>query len=131
MLLVIGGLLLVAAIVLVVVLVVDSGSNTSAPANPSAPLRVSAHGHDFLVGAAVSDDALRSEPPYAKTLAHEYNAVTPENALKWDRVHPAADRYDFTAADTIVDFAHAHAMTVRGHTLVWHRSIPAWITDRK
>jgi endo-1,4-beta-xylanase len=35
------------------------------------------------------------------------------------RLHPEPQRYDFAAADGLVDFAAAHGMRVRGHTLVW------------
>ena len=31
-------------------------------------------------------------------------------------------------SDRIVEFAEAHGQRVRGHTLVWHRQNPAWLT---
>ena len=46
--------------------------------------------------------AARRAGSTARTLAREYNAVTPENAMKWDTIHPARDRYDFGPADAIV-----------------------------
>jgi endo-1,4-beta-xylanase len=94
------------------------------------PLRVSAASHEMLVGTAVAVDPLGDDPKYARTLAREYNAVTPENAMKWDTIHPEPDRYDFGPADSIVSFARAHEMAVRGHTLVWYRQVPSWVEDR-
>ena len=47
-----------------------------------------------------SDDAR-----YGGLLGREYNAVTPENQMKWDTIHPAPDRYHFGPADEIVEFA--------------------------
>jgi len=42
-------------------------------------------------------------------------------------IHPAEDRYNWAAADAIVDFATAHGMRVRGHNLCWHEQTPAWL----
>jgi endo-1,4-beta-xylanase len=55
--------------------------------------------------------------------------VTPENAMKWDALRPSRDQYNFANADTIVDFAAANDMQVRGHTLIWHHQLPAWLTE--
>jgi endo-1,4-beta-xylanase len=134
-LLVLGGVLVAAAAVLVLLLVIDPGGSDNAPrverpTSPTAPLRASAAPREMLVGAAVSDQSLHTELPYARTLASEYNALTPENAMKWGTIHPAQDTYDFGPADAIVGFARAHRMAVRGHTLVWYREVPSWVTDR-
>jgi endo-1,4-beta-xylanase len=53
--------------------------------------------------------------------------LTIENALQFGQVHPEPERYAFDAADTLVGFAEAHAMQVRGHALVWHQMDPKWI----
>jgi endo-1,4-beta-xylanase len=91
------------------------------------PLRDLAEQQGLLIGAAVSAGPLRGEPVYGQVLGREFNLVTTENALKFGPVHPSRDRYDFRDADAIVAFAEAHGMQVRGHTLVWHEQVPAWI----
>jgi endo-1,4-beta-xylanase len=78
------------------------------------------------VGAAV-DAALLDDEAYVRTLVREFNAVTPENAMKWGPVHPTERGWDFGPADRIVEFAEAHGLQVHGHTLVWHRQLPPWI----
>jgi endo-1,4-beta-xylanase len=109
----------------------NAGGPTTDPASPrTTPLRVSASKHGFLVGAAVAGDFLQRDKQYRRTLASEYNAVTPENAMKWATIHPEEGRYDFAPADAIVRFARAHQMAVRGHNLVWYREVPSWVTDR-
>jgi endo-1,4-beta-xylanase len=117
----------------------DSSSSTSTSAaqkattKPTAtPMRSSsvAAKRDLLIGAAVAVDPLREKKRYRQVLAREFNAVTPENAMKWDTIHPEPDRYDFGPADSIVKFAREHDMAVRGHTLVWYRQVPEWVTDR-
>jgi endo-1,4-beta-xylanase len=55
-------------------------------------------------------------------------SLTPENELKWAIVHPEPNRYEFGAADALVDLAHRTGKRVRGHTLVWDQQLPAWVT---
>lgn len=84
---------------------------------------------DVPVGVAVDADLLDDEA-YVRTLLGEFNAVTPENAMKWGPVHPTAHGWDFRPADRIVAFAEAHGLRIHGHTLVWHEQLPAWFTPR-
>ncbi|MBI3646452.1 MAG: endo-1,4-beta-xylanase [Acidobacteriales bacterium] len=100
-----------------------------AAASPISPsLRASADRGGILVGTAVRPEQL-SEPAYAATLAHEFNLLEPEDAMKWEVLHPAPETFDFTQADRIVPFAAQHNMKVRGHTLVWHQQNPKWLTE--
>ncbi len=97
---------------------------------PEQSLREAAQGAGMLIGTAVRPWAL-SEGAYASTLAREFNMLEPEDALKWEVVHPQPQSFDFSQADRIVDFAARHGMKVRGHTLVWHRQNPKWLTEGK
>jgi endo-1,4-beta-xylanase len=90
-------------------------------------LRALAVRRHVAVGAAVNIDALRHDARYQRTLAAQYNMVTPENAMKWDTIHPAAGAYDFGPADEIVAFATTSHMQVRGHNLVWDNQNPDWL----
>jgi len=49
--------------------------------------------------------------------------------MKWSELAPAPVVCEFGPADTLVDFAEANGMRVRGHTLVWERpdGPPAWL----
>jgi endo-1,4-beta-xylanase len=96
--------------------------------SPPTSLRGTAQGSGILVGAAVRPAQL-SEPAYAATLAREFDMLEPEDALKWETLRPNPQTFDFSQADAIVDFATRHNMKVRGHTLVWHRQNPAWLTN--
>jgi endo-1,4-beta-xylanase len=97
---------------------------------PNPSLREAALSSRLLIGTAVRPAHL-SEAGYAVTLAREFNMVEPEDALKWEVVHPERQSYDFSQADQVVDFAIRHGMKVRGHTLVWHRQNPQWLTEGK
>ncbi|UCC64520.1 MAG: endo-1,4-beta-xylanase [Anaerolineae bacterium] len=92
-------------------------------------LRSLAQTRDIHIGAAVAAGPLRREALYAETLAREFSMVTTENAMKFGPIHPGRDRYAFEDADAIVEFAAARDMLVRGHTLVWHSQLPAWLTE--
>jgi endo-1,4-beta-xylanase len=93
-------------------------------------LREAAQAAGVLIGAAIRPSQL-SEAAYSTTLAREFNMVEPEDALKWEVVHPQPEVYDFSQADQIVDFATRHGMRIRGHTLVWHQQNPKWLTEEK
>jgi endo-1,4-beta-xylanase len=93
-------------------------------------LREAASASGRLIGTAVRPAQL-SEAAYASTLAREFNMVEPEDALKWEVVHPEPQSFNFSQADQLVDFATRHGMKVRGHTLVWHHQNPKWLTEGK
>jgi endo-1,4-beta-xylanase len=82
-----------------------------------------------LIGTAVNTDLLGSDPTYTAILDREFNSVTPENAMKWESVEAQRGVLDFSAADRLVAHARAHHQIVRGHTLVWHSQLPAWLTS--
>jgi endo-1,4-beta-xylanase len=90
-------------------------------------LRSLAQTHHILLGTAVNVYALQHDTVYDNTLAHEFDAVTPENVMKFDATEPQKNTYTFTQADALVAFAQAHNMQVRGHNLVWHEALPSWI----
>jgi endo-1,4-beta-xylanase len=82
----------------------------------------------FEIGAAVQAAALLGDSSYASAAARHFNLLTTENALKFGPLRPSRDRYEFAEADAIVAFAEAHGQRVRGHTLVWKRQLPDWLT---
>ena len=93
-------------------------------------MREAAHAAGIPIGTAVRPAQL-AEAAYASTLVREFSMVEPEDALKWDTIHPEPQSFNFSQADQVVDFAVRHNMKVRGHTLVWHRQNPAWLTNGK
>lgn len=105
----------------------------SRQATSSAPpaLRTLAKTHNIIVGAAVPARLL-SDPQYTAILASEFSQLEPENEMKFALIHPRPDSdpqtYNFAPADSLVAFAHDHNLLVRGHTLVWHKQAPDWVT---
>lgn len=100
--------------------------------DPSEPVTCSLRELADLASIRIGSTAEPSEttdPAFASILRREFNSLTPENALKWYSTQPSAGTWDFTGADTIVDFATDHDMAIRGHTLVWAQDTytPAWV----
>jgi len=58
----------------------------------------------FPIGVAVSADDIK-DTAEAKLLIHEFNSLTPENAMKMGPIHPEENRYYWKDADAIVAFA--------------------------
>jgi len=80
----------------------------------------------FPVGVAVSARDLK-DPAEAALILSQFNSLTPENAMKMGPIHPEENRYNWTDADSIVAFAQAHGLRVRGHNLCWHEQTPQWL----
>ena len=83
------------------------------------------YSRDFAIGTALSNSTLYGKNPGLEALvAREFTAITAENAMKWEEVHPQADVWDWPRADRLVDFGSRHNKYTIGHTLVWHSQIP-------
>lgn len=98
-----------------------------AGAAPAPVLRQAAASSSKLIGAAIGSGYL-SEGPYAATAGAQFNFATPENEMKWQSTEPAQNSFTFSSGDAIVAFAQQNGMQVKGHTLVWHSQLPAWVS---
>lgn len=60
-------------------------------------------------------------------IRHHFNAISPENLLKWESVQPQRGQWAFEAADRYVDLGEREGMFIVGHALVWHSQTPGWV----
>lgn len=81
------------------------------------------------VGAAVSVPLLKTNAQYRALVEREYNSLTPENAMKFSKIHPGLTTYNWADADTLVAFAQQTNKRIHGHTLIWHTDLPGWVTS--
>jgi endo-1,4-beta-xylanase len=79
----------------------------------------------FNIGAAVNAAQFTEKDARGAALIKtQFNSITPENALKWENIHPRLDTYAFDLPDKYVAFGQANHMFIVGHCLVWHNQIP-------
>jgi endo-1,4-beta-xylanase len=82
----------------------------------------------FRIGVALNPAQFSGEDAGGGALAKaQFNSITPENVLKWERVHPTPGGYNFQPADSYVAFGEQNHMFIVGHTLVWHNQTPQWV----
>ncbi len=89
------------------------------------PTLKEAYKNDFLIGVAVNQKQFDNQDQRGDPIIKaQFNSISPENALKWESVHPQPGQYDFTEADHYVEFGESNHMFVIGHTLVWNHQTP-------
>jgi endo-1,4-beta-xylanase len=101
---------------------------TASSVTGCAPALKDVFAKDFFVGGALNYDQIYStEPKETAIVTKHFSTITPENILKWARVHPEPNRYNFEPADKFVEFGEKNDMFIVGHTLVWHWQTPKWV----
>jgi len=84
----------------------------------------------FRIGAALNPAQFEERDPRGNPIiAAQFNTISPENALKWQSVHPSQDTYNFAPADRYVAFGEKYKMFIVGHCLVWHSQVPRWVFE--
>ena len=94
-----------------------------------APLKKRADAKGIIFGSAIRQDLLVSEPQLATSFAQQCGILVPEWELKWNILRPAPDKFDFSKADRLAQFARTYGMLFRGHTLVWYQVLPKWFNE--
>ncbi len=79
------------------------------------------------MGVAVDFAAFQNDANYRSILTREFDMLVPENAWKFQYVHPTRHNYDFSQVDALMAFAKSNNMQMRGHPLAWHHLIPSWV----
>jgi len=92
------------------------------------PALKSAAPRGLRIGAAINrTQSAGGDPQAIAIVTRQFDTVTAENDLKWEKVHPEPNRFDFEPADRYVDFGTRNGMFVVGHVLLWHQQTPAWV----
>lgn len=80
--------------------------------------------NDFMIGTALSANQILGKDSGAAALVPvQFNALTPENIMKAEVIHPEWDVYDFELADKLMEYGKKHNMPITGHTLIWHSQL--------
>ena len=94
-----------------------------------APLKERAANKGLIYGSAATQYGLSSDGKFGASFAQQCGILVPALELKWDALRPAPDKFDFTKADWLAQFAQNHRMLFRGHTLVWDQALPKWFNE--
>lgn len=90
------------------------------------PLKALAQRSGRFWGAAVQAQLIQAETDFSRLLVRECGVIVPEWEMKWASVESNRRRPNFARADVFKRFAARHGLKVRGHALIWHRSLPNW-----
>jgi len=77
------------------------------------------YNENYLIGTALYPEDF-GDPESNSLVMQEFNSITPENDMKWERIHPTWEEYTFDRADKIVEYTQTNNIKLVGHTLVWH-----------
>jgi endo-1,4-beta-xylanase len=84
----------------------------------------------FLIGTALNKTQIMSDDSSSREfVSRHFNALTAENEMKWERIHPLPGHYSFEVTDRLVSYAKEHDMHLTGHALVWHQQTPDWVFE--
>lgn len=98
------------------------------PAAAATTLGAAAAQSGRYYGAALANSKL-SNSTYSTIAAREFNMITAENEMKMDATEPNQNQFNFTAGDSIYNWATSRGLKVRGHTLTWHAQQPGWMQN--
>lgn len=85
----------------------------------------------FKIGCAINPGLVSGRNPQAEELVlKHFNAISPENAMKPESLHPGPDVWNFAPADAYAQYGKEHGMFVLGHTLCWHNQTPDFFWTR-
>ena len=104
--------------------------SNEAPAVPDVALK-DVYSDSFLIGAAISSFNFSDRSPETRDLLlKHFNAISPDNELKPESLHPRPDVWNFERADNYCSFGRENGMWILGHTLCWHNQTPDFFWTR-
>jgi len=109
----------------------QNSDNKQLPDSKIIPLK-DITGDKFYIGVAINrNQAVGNDKQAQAIIVRQFNSISPENDMKWEKIHPVRGSYEFKYADSYVDFGIKNNMYVIGHTLVWHSQTPDWVFKDK
>lgn len=79
----------------------------------------------FVVGVSGKGSTFENQ----KSIISNFNSVSPEYDMKWNRTEYPEGEYHNTSVNNFINLASQNNMGVRGHCLIWYQSTPKWVHD--
>src|SRR5688572_10916194 len=102
---------------LLFLLAIFGGSSITAQ-DDTPSLRELADANGFYIGSVAWTQHIVN-PRHVEILGSEFNMFVHEHQAKMCMIQQEQGVFDFRDVDTLMDFAEANNMVVRGHTLIW------------
>lgn len=96
------------------------------PGSPSDSLSAAGTASGKLIGTAIQAGFL-GDTRYRSVVDRDFNYITAEYQMKWNAIETSPGVRNFSAGDEIVAYADGHGARVKGHTFIWHGSVPVWV----
>ena len=91
-----------------------------------------AYSKEFYIGTALDNNQINENDSAVNHLiVTQFNAITPENIMKCEIIHPKWDTYNFDMADKYVAYGAKNKMFVVGHALIWHSQLAPFVRKIK
>jgi endo-1,4-beta-xylanase len=88
--------------------------------------------NDFHIGTALNNDQINEvNPEVNELIKSQFSAITPENIMKCEVIHPTWDTYNYEMADKYVAYGKKNNMFIVGHALVWHEQLAPFVKKIK
>ena len=91
-------------------------------------LRVHATANNRFYGAAVDIHSVRTNHGLMNCENTECALLGGEDCFKWVTLHPAPNVYNYKDGDALVKYAGDNGKSLRGHTFLWYKGMPGWLT---
>ncbi len=83
----------------------------------------------FRFGTVTKWPQISQSSAYRETALNTFNSFTPERIFKAALIHPKEGLFHWQDADDFVAFCEKHQKQIHGHTLIWDRDLPEWLSD--
>jgi endo-1,4-beta-xylanase len=85
----------------------------------------------FAIGVAINTTKLKEQEVYRRTAQAQFNSFTAEKVMKPQYIHPKRNVFHFEEVDHLIEYCSHYNIRLHGHTLVWHKALPAWLEHLK
>ena len=98
-------------------------------AQSATTLQTAAASKGLFYGAATHQSALQNDSVFSNAFINQVGVLEPEWEFEMNSDHPTATTYDFSGSDYMLQYAKAHGMLLKGHSLIYGEDVASWVTS--